>query len=157
MENKPNSEHNTEGLRPWKKGQSGNPHGRRPKGMATVERLRAALVDDLPAILKTVVEAAKDGDLQAARTILERVLPAMKPIEAPVELDAVEGTLVQQGAAILGAMAGGTLTPGQAGQILGAIAQQSKIVEVDELSRRLTALEQRVGESHACPEPHRNA
>ena len=62
------------GLRPWKKGQSGNPNGRRAKGLATAERLRNALVNELPAILEVVVKNAKAGDLNAARTILERVL-----------------------------------------------------------------------------------
>jgi hypothetical protein len=150
MSTEPNSEKKTAGLRPWRKGQSGNPHGRRPKGLATVERLRNALIGDLPDILSAVVTAAKGGDLQAARTILERVLPPLKAVESPVTLDAIEGNLSQQGAAILGAMAGGTLTPAQTAQILGALAQQAKIVEVDELSRRLTALEQRVdGGPHA--------
>ena len=146
----PNTEAKTAGLKPWRKGQSGNPRGRRPKGLATVERLRNALIDDLPDILGAVVRAAKGGDLQAARTILERVLPPMKAIEPAVTIDAIDGNLSQQGAAILCAMTGGRLTPAQTAQILGALAQQAKIVEVDELSRRLTALEQRVeGGPHA--------
>ena len=133
------------GLRPWKKGQSGNPNGRRAKGLATAERLRNALVKDLPEILKTVVESAKKGDITAAKTILERVLPPLKAIETPAILGELTGSLSEQGQAILVAMAGGALAPGQAAQLLGAIAAQAKIVEVDDFARRLEALEKRTG------------
>jgi hypothetical protein len=135
---------NSSGLRPWRKGQSGNPHGRRAKGLATAERLRNALVKDLPAILDGIVKAAKGGDMQAARTILERVLPPLKPVEVPAVLDPPAGSLSDQGQNVLVAMAAGTLTPGQAAQLLSAIAAQAKIVEVDELARRLAALEMRL-------------
>lgn len=132
------------GLRPWRKGQSGNPRGRRAKGLATAERLRNALVEDLPAILETLVTKAKDGDIMAAKTILERVLPPLKAIEVPAFLAPLDGSLVEQGKTVLAAMAAGTLAPGQAVQVLGGIAAQARIVEVDELVRRLAALEMRL-------------
>ena len=141
---------NTAGLRPWKKGQSGNPNGRRAKGLATAERLRNALVKDLPAILECVVNAAKGGDMAAARTILDRVLPPIKAIELPAFLAPLAGSLADQGQAVLGAMADGDLTPGQAAQILGAIAAQARVVEVDDLGRRLEALEQRMGATNGA-------
>jgi hypothetical protein len=136
---------NTSGLRPWRKGTSGNPAGRRAKGLATAERLRNALVKDLPAILESVVKAAKGGDMAAARTIFERVLPPLKAIEVPALLAPLEGSLADQGQTVLAAMTAGALAPGQAVQVLGAIAAQSKIIEVEEHGRRLNALEQRLG------------
>jgi hypothetical protein len=139
------TEPNTSGLRPWQKGQSGNPHGRRAKGLATAEKLRNALVADLPEILAVIVKNAKGGDITAAKTILERVLPPLKAVEVPAYLAELTGTLSDQGQTILRAMAAGTLSPGQAVQLLGAIAAQAKIVEVDELGRRLEALERRFG------------
>ena len=132
-------------LRPWKKGQSGNPNGRRAKGLATAERLRNALVKDLPEILEKIVESAKGGDMTAARTILERVLPPLKAVEVPAYLDALTGSLSDQGQLILQAMADGALSPGQASQLLGALAAQAKIVEVDELTRRIADLEKKIG------------
>src|ERR1700722_8064187 len=106
----------TSGLRPWRKGQSGNPHGRRAKGLATAERLRNALVKDLPGILEGVVKAAKGGDMAAARTILDRVLPPLKAIEIPAFLAPLEGSLAEQGQKVLCAMASGALAPGHAAQ-----------------------------------------
>jgi hypothetical protein len=132
-------------LKPWRKGQSGNPRGRRAKGLATAERLRNALVKDLPAILETVVKNAIAGDIAAAKTILERVLPPLKAIESPAHLADPSGTLSEQGQEILRAMAAGSLAPGQAAQLLSAIAAQAKIVEVDEFGRRLEAIEKRLG------------
>jgi hypothetical protein len=148
------SDPKTSGLRPWKKGHSGNPHGRRAKGLATAERLRNALVKDLPAILEGIVKAAKGGDIAAARMILERVLPPLKAIEIPAFLAPLDGSLSEQGQTVLAAMAAGALAPGQAAQILGAIAAQARVVEVDELGRRLEALEQRMGAGNGVKHGH---
>jgi hypothetical protein len=114
---------------PGRKSKSGNPHGRRAKGLATAERLRNALVKDLPAILDTVVKNAKAGDIGAAKTILERVLPPLKAVEASEIVDELVGALTEQGVAILRTMAEGKLAPGQVAQLsLRAIAASSMIL-----------------------------
>jgi hypothetical protein len=149
----PSTEPATAGLRPWKKGQSGNPHGRRPAGFATVEKLRGVLAKDLPDIIKSVVAKAKEGDLGAAKLVLERVLPPVKAIDMPVLLDPLTGSLTEQGAGILRAMADGALAPGQAAQLLGALGAQAKIMEVDELARRLSELERKMDDRAGTAEP----
>lgn len=126
------------------KGASGNPGGRKPRGLATVEKLRTALAEELPNILETVVKDAKAGDVAACRLILDRVLPPLKAAEVPVKLEDISGTLTEQGAAILQAMASADLSPSQAAQLLGALASQARIVEVDELERRLAHIEKRL-------------
>ncbi len=57
----------------WKKGQSGNPKGR-PPGVSAVTKMRESLSGDVPEILAGLVAAAKGGDVQAARLVLESVL-----------------------------------------------------------------------------------
>ena len=131
----------------WKPGQTGNPKGR-PPGQSEITRLRAALAGDVPEILAGLVLAAKGGDVQAARLILERILPPVKAIEQAVELQLpADGTLTAKASAVLSAAAAGDLAPGQAAQPIAALGTLAKIHEVDELAARITALEA----AHAKP------
>ena len=126
----------------WKPGQSGNPKGKTP-GSGELQRLRASIAADVPDILAKLIQAAKDGDVQAARLILERVLPPVKPIEQATELQLpVGGTLTAQGRAVLSAVAAGELAPGQGAQLLAAIGSLARVTEIDDMDARLTKLEQ---------------
>jgi hypothetical protein len=131
----------------WKAGESGNPKGRTP-GSGTAGKLRAAIADHLPEIIEQLVCKAKEGDSQAARLLLERVLPPMKAIEQAQTLNLpADGTLTDQGRAVLGAIAAGELPPGQGAQLLAAIGTLGKIAEFDELAARITALEEQSAKS----------
>ena len=125
----------------WQPGQTGNPKGR-PPGQSEITRLRASLAGDVPGILAGLVLAAKAGDVQAARLILERILPPVKPIEQGVALQLPEGgTLTAKASAVLSAAAAGDLAPGQAAQLIAALGTLAKISEVDELAARIEKLE----------------
>jgi len=127
----------------WQPGQTGNPKGR-PPGQSEITRLRASLAGDVPEILAGLVEAAKGGDVQAARLILERILPSVKAIEQAVELQLPEGgTLTAKASAVLSAAAAGHLAPGQAAQLIAALGTLAKITEIDELAARITSLEEK--------------
>lgn len=126
----------------WKPGESGNPAGRRP-GTGEVARLRAGIAEHVPDIVAKLVEAAKAGDVQAARLLLERVIAPLKAIEESATVPLPAGTLAEQGRALLGAAAAGELAPGQAAALLGALGTLARVVEVDELTRRVEALEAR--------------
>jgi Family of unknown function (DUF5681) len=125
----------------WQPGQTGNPKGR-PPGKSEITRLRAAIAAHVPFILDQLVTAAKAGDVQAARLILERVLPPLKGTEQAVELQLPkDGTLTAKAAAVLNAAAAGDLAPGQAAQLIAALGTLAKIHEVDELAARIEKLE----------------
>lgn len=124
----------------WKPGQSGNPAGK-PSGSGELQKLRAAIGEHVPEIINQLVAAARGGDIQAARLILERVLPPVKAIEQPQTIDLPEGTLTEQGRAVLRSVAAGELAPGQGAQLLAAIGALGKVAELDELAARITALE----------------
>ena len=125
----------------WKAGESGNPRGKTP-GSGELQRLRAAIGEHVPEIIMQLVAAARGGDIQAARLILERVLPPVKAIEQAQAIDLPkDGTLTDQGRAVLSAVAAGELAPGQGAQLLAAIGTLGKIAELDELAARITALE----------------
>jgi hypothetical protein len=124
----------------WKPGQSGNPRGR-PKGTGKIGKLRESIAEALPDILGALVEKARTGDTAAAKLLLERTLPPVKPIELPEALALQGESLTDQGRAVLRLLAAGEIGPMQAAALLGAIAQLARVAELDELTRRIEALE----------------
>ncbi len=110
-------------------------------------KLRASIAGYVPEIIGQLVEAAKGGDVQAARLLLERVLPTMKPTELAVPLALPDGSLTEQGRAVLAAVSVGHLAPGQGAQLLAAIGALARVAEIDELTERIERLEKR----HAKP------
>lgn len=130
---------------PFERGKSGNPAGR-PRGAKDKRtKYREMLEPHAPKLMKKAVELAMKGDAACLRLTLERLLPALKSEGAPVALPALAeaATLSDQGRAVLAAVAEGSLSPDRAGTLLQAIAAQAKAVEVDELVRRVEALEAR--------------
>jgi hypothetical protein len=128
----------------WRKGESGNPRGK-PPGSGELQRLRAAISEHVPEIIDKLVEGARGGDIQAARLILERVLPPIKAIEQAQPVNLAGETLTEQGRAVLSAIASGELSASQGAALIGAIATLGKVAELDELARRVAALEKTHG------------
>jgi hypothetical protein len=124
----------------WRPGQSGNPDGK-PPGSGQVQKLRAAISEHIPEIIGRLVEQAKAGDAQSARLLLERVLPPIKAAELPVLISLPDGGLTDQGRAVLAAAGAGELPPTQAAQLLASLGALAKLIETDELARRIEALE----------------
>lgn len=130
----------------WKPGESGNPNGR-PKGSGPFAAVRASIAEHMPEIIATLAAQAKGGDVAAARLLMERIYPALKPVEQGQAIDMPSTTLAERGKAVLDAIASGDLAASQGAALLAAIGSLARVVEVDELAARITALE----ESHAKP------
>ena len=126
----------------WKTGESGNPAGRKP-GTGEVAKLRAAIGERVPELLAAMMTRALEGDVGAARLLLERAIAPLKAAEQAQALSLPNGTLTEQGRAVLAAVAAGELAPGQGAALLGAIGTLARVAEIDELSARITALEGR--------------
>ena len=127
----------------WKPGQSGNPAGRKP-GTGEVAQIRASIAARVPELLAKLMEQALEGDVGAARLLLERAVAPLKGIEQAVELQLPDGgTLTAKASAVLDAAASGAIAPSQAAQIISALGTLAKISEVDELSDRIKALEEK--------------
>lgn len=128
--------------RKWKRGQSGNPAGR-PPGTGKVAVLRKQIEDHVPEIITALVTKARGGDAGAARLLLERVLPPVKPTEQAQPVALPSGSFTDQGRAVLAAVAAGELAPSQGAALVSAIGSLARLVEVDELAARVAALEVR--------------
>lgn len=83
------------------------------------------------------------GDLTAAKIVLDRILPPLKPVSAPVFISQEQGTsLVEKAEAILSAAASGEISSDIAAQLIQAVANLCRIIENEELKDRIQALEQ---------------
>ena len=123
----------------FKPGVSGNPKGK-PKDKTPATLLRKSIINDMPEIILTLVGLAKGGDTAAAKILLDRCCPALKPQAMAINIP-VGGTLAEQGGEIITATMKGLIPPDIGAQLIAALAAQSKIIEIDELTQRIEALE----------------
>lgn len=124
----------------WKPGQSGNPAGR-PKGAGPFAAVREKIAGEMPVIITVLAAQAKGGDVAAARLLMERVYPALKPVEVPTPIEMPGESLTARANAVLSAVSDGDLAPSQGAALIGAIGALSKVIEIDELIKRVEALE----------------
>lgn len=126
----------------FQKGQSGNPSGR-PKGaLGIAGKLRAAIQGDAEQIIQSLITQAKGGDTAAAKLLLDRVCPALKPEAQAVDLEQLAtGSLIEKAEAVLAAAGAGELAPDVAAQLVQSVATLAKVAEIDQLQQRLESLE----------------
>ena len=128
----------------WKKGQSGNPTGK-PAGVrnkATV-MVQSIMERGAQEIAEAIVGLAKEGDLSAARLVLERLLPPAKerPISLALPSTDTAGGIAEAQQAILQAVAAGDLLLGEGTALSSIVEARRKAVETLQLEQRITALE----------------
>lgn len=121
-------------------GVSGNPGGR-PAGSGNL--IRAQLTEAWEEIKPVLLEKAKSGDMAAIRIIAERVCPPIRATEPATPIALPSGSLTQRATAVLDALGEGDLNTSQAAQLMQALGALAKIVETDELERRIAALEEK--------------
>lgn len=126
-------------------GQSGNPAGR-PKGTPgrAAQLLRALSDEDIDGILASMVTQAKDGNVGAARLLLERIfppakerllnLPGMPDVTDAASVAAAQNWIVQ-------AIATGDLTPGEGSTLSAVVESRRRAIETQEHEQRIAAIE----------------
>jgi polyhydroxyalkanoate synthesis regulator phasin len=134
------------------KGQSGNPSGRKPGSRNQVNIMKDALksynqannTNAVERIIHQLIDKAIDeGDMNAAKLILERSVANIKPISAPVTLPAgIPTDLFAKGEKIISLCECGEISPDIAKELLSSITMLLKVKESTELEKRLAALEQ---------------
>jgi hypothetical protein len=99
-------------------------------------------------ITQAVIDAARGGDLSAARMVLERLAPPMR--ERPISIDlpdtsTTEGVSQAQ-QAIIEAVGTGELLPGEGNVLAGLVEARRKALETIGLEQRIAMLEEQYGQ-----------
>ena len=124
----------------FKPGQSGNPKGRVKGKPLLVTELRTAIEAKSDEIFQAVINAAINGDMSAAKILIDKICPSLKPEAMPINL-VFQESLALQGNEIIKAIMGGILAPDIGSALIAALSNQAKIVEIDDLTKRIEALE----------------
>ncbi len=132
----------------WKPGQSGNPAGKPPGTRNRATQMVLALMESgAEEITLTIIDAARKGDIAAARLVLERLAPPAR--ERPVSLRLPDTSTVAGVSAaqqtVLEAVGAGELVPTEGATLAGILESRRKAIETEELERRIVALEQTCG------------
>ena len=128
----------------FKKGKSGNPKGK-PKGAKHKASIMAEMLfeNELASVCNQVIDQAKEGNLQAAKIILDRLLPPRKDriidIKLPLINDSTDALKALR--LICFAVGNGEITPLE-GEALSKIVEiQTKSIELYDFEKRLQAIE----------------
>jgi hypothetical protein len=130
----------------FKPGQSGNPKGK-PRGAKNhATKLAEKLIDNqCEALVQKAVEMALNGDMQALKLLIERLIPARK--DRPVKLDLPKIQSAQDIINVMGLIVEnvgkGELEPEQAKTLATILELNRKSIETAEIEERLLALERR--------------
>lgn len=124
----------------FKKGESGNMNGR-PAGQTPGAKIRQAIEKESDSILQSVIDAAVNGDMQACKILLDRITPTLKPQAVAIHLPASD-SLAGQGEEVIKATMTGQIPPDIGSMLITALSNQGKLVEIQELTKRIEQLEQ---------------
>ena len=91
--------------------------------------------------LRLAVKMALEGDVAMLTLCLNKLIANPKPVDRLINLKAMKGTLTEKGDAVIKATAAADITPTEASVLLGAVTAQAKLIEVDDLTQRIEALE----------------
>jgi hypothetical protein len=132
----------------WKKGQSGNPAGK-PAGARNkaTQMVMVMLEGAAKEVTTAIIDAAKKGDLAAARMVLERLAPPVRERAIALKLPETQsiGGIDAAQNAILAAVADGELLPAEGTALAGIVESRRKAFETLELEKRITELERHHG------------
>jgi hypothetical protein len=118
--------------RPFEKGRSGNPAGRRPGSRNKATLAAAALLaGEAEALTRKAVELALAGDPTAMRLCIERLLPPCRERAVKFTLPPIESVSDISAAmrAVTAALARGHITPGEAATIAAVVETFARAIE----------------------------
>jgi len=133
--------------RPWRKGESGNPAGRKP-GYRNRATLAAEMYLDgeAEALTRLAVEQAFAGDPAALKLCLARTVAPRRERPVAIQLPPIRSAADIAPAidAIAAALGRGLITTGQAAELSQMLDTFVRAVDAVEFERRLSAIETRL-------------
>ena len=130
-----------------RKGSGRKPGAATKRTCETANKLAADGIMPLEILTKTMRKAWSDGDVELACKLADDVAPyyhaRISSRDPIVKLKALGGSHAEQGIAVIAAVASGEVTPAEGACLLSAFISRAKLVEADDLVRRIEALEQR--------------
>lgn len=151
MENTSNKARETRGrpFAPGNKHGQGRPAGSRNKATLALE----ALIDGQgEEVVSTIITEAKNGNMAAAKALLDRLVPPRKstprtidtpPVNAACDLEAVLLKVTND-------MVNGEIAPDEAAAITSVVASQIKLLETLKLDERIAKLEAVIGNAESA-------
>ena len=130
----------------FKPGASGNPAGKLTGARHRVTLAVEALLEGQHAALtQKAIDLALQGDGPALRLCLDRIAPPRKDAPLSFALPPIKSAAdtVQASASLLAAVAGGEVTPDEAGRVMALLTAHKALVESGDLEARISALEDR--------------
>jgi len=128
----------------WPKGASGNPAGR-PAGIRnkSTELLEALLEGEGEKLTSKAIQLALQGDLQALRLCLERLLTPCKERRIDLPLPDVRTSQDTSAAlsTVLAAVGDGRITPGEGQTVTEIVEARTRLIQVEDHDRRIAKLE----------------
>lgn len=133
----------------FKKGQSGNPNGRKQGSRSKATILAEKLLDsEVEGLVGECIKMAKGGDSTAMKLVMDRLIPPRKDRPVNLSIPKIEnmGDAANAMKAITNAVSQGDITPTE-GQVLSTMIENyRKVVETAELEKRIDDLEKLAGE-----------
>ena len=133
----------------FKKGQSGNPKGK-PKGARHRASLMAEMLfeSEIEEVCHCVIEQAKEGNMQAARIILDRLLPPKKdrPINFKLPMISNAADALEASRLICHAVGNGEITPLEVESLSKIVKIQAKNIDLFNFGNRIEAIEKEMNQ-----------
>jgi hypothetical protein len=125
-------------------GNTGRPKGARHKATLACEAL---LDGEVETLTRKAVDMAMAGDVQAMRICMDRIAPPRKDRHVSFDLPKIGDAADHPAAlaAIMSAVAAGTLTPMEGQSLAAMLAEHRKAIETADIDARLAALEAQNG------------
>jgi hypothetical protein len=128
-------------------GQSANPGGKRPgtKNRKTIMAAKLMAGIDVPRIMARLEKDALKGDKAAAKLILDRTIPPRRGFPIAIKLPAIStaADCITAMSVVMAKLASGTLSTIEASELSAVIDAARKAIELNDVEKRLHALEER--------------